>query len=329
VTGRRAVDAHNHLGRWLSRDPRRWDSPRRGWVPTDLRGGDPGIPWAVDDVPALLALLDARGVETVVNLDGRWGAELEANLERYDRAAPGRFATFCQLDWSRAAAGDDFGVALAQSLRRSAGMGARGLKVWKTLGLGWRDTAGRLLLPDDPRIGPVWAQAAELGMPVLIHTGDPRPCFAPPTPRNPLLLRHEGHPDTTFYGGDLPSFERLREAFEAMLAEHRQTTFVGAHLAQAERLGELAAMLAEHPNLQVDVSIRLELLAADPNAARELLERHAERVLFGTDVFPPSGDAYARWFELLERVLRLPETALEAICGGNARRLLGQLGGPL
>ena len=51
------------------------------------------------DVPALLALMDEAGVEAMVNLDGRWDAELEANLDRYDRSHPGRFATFCHVDW--------------------------------------------------------------------------------------------------------------------------------------------------------------------------------------------------------------------------------------
>ena len=67
-----AVDAHNHLGRWLSDD-----------------GG-----WVVPDVEAMIGLLDGLNVDAVVNLDGRWGGELEANLDRYDRSFPGRFATF-------------------------------------------------------------------------------------------------------------------------------------------------------------------------------------------------------------------------------------------
>ena len=56
--------------------------------------------WVVEDVGALLALMDGVGVEAIVNLDGRWGAELEANLDRYDRAHPGRFFTFCHVDWA-------------------------------------------------------------------------------------------------------------------------------------------------------------------------------------------------------------------------------------
>ena len=70
------IDAHNHLGRWLTGT------------------------WSVPDVGELVALMDELGIESIVNLDGMWGDELDANLDRYDRAHPGRFATFAQ--WDRA-----------------------------------------------------------------------------------------------------------------------------------------------------------------------------------------------------------------------------------
>jgi hypothetical protein len=52
-----AVDAHTHLGRWLT-----------------------GGTWAAPSVAGLLGLMDSCNVAAAVNLDGRWGAELEANL---------------------------------------------------------------------------------------------------------------------------------------------------------------------------------------------------------------------------------------------------------
>ena len=54
----------------------------------------------------LLATMDELGIAAVVNLDGMPGDELEANLDRYDRAHPGGFATFAQLDRSRFAEAD-------------------------------------------------------------------------------------------------------------------------------------------------------------------------------------------------------------------------------
>src|SRR4051812_48954594 len=75
------VDAHNHLGRWLTS----WIQPAREWM--------------VEDVGALLDAMDRCDVESIVNLDGRSLADLEANLDRYDRAHPGRFHTFVHVDW--------------------------------------------------------------------------------------------------------------------------------------------------------------------------------------------------------------------------------------
>jgi hypothetical protein len=108
----RMVHVHNHLGRWLAPD------------------GD----WLVTDVPEPLDVMDSCGVETIVNLDGRWGEELTANLDRYDRAHPGRFITFAHFDWTTLALPDpdDVTAALLTQLDHTVSRGARGLKVWKT-----------------------------------------------------------------------------------------------------------------------------------------------------------------------------------------------------
>src|ERR1700761_3657169 len=118
------IDVHNHLGRWLSSD-----------------GG-----WLVPDVAALLRVMDDCGVATVVNLDGRWGAELTENLQRYDRAHPGRFVTFAHLGWTRALSADDPAAALVAQVDQAVERGTGGFKVWKDLGLTVRDGDGRLVL---------------------------------------------------------------------------------------------------------------------------------------------------------------------------------------
>jgi predicted TIM-barrel fold metal-dependent hydrolase len=274
-----AIDAHNHLGRWLS-----------SWVRDD---GD----WVVQDVGALLALMDEVNVQAIVNLDGRWGAELEANLDRYDRAHPGRFATFCHADWSRLADVD----AIVRSLAASRDAGAHGLKVWKDLGLGVRDADGAYVLPDDPRLADVWAAAGELGLTVLIHTADPIAFWWPVDGRNERFEELVAHPEWSFCDARFPRWERLLDALEAVVAAHPTTTFVAAHVASAsEDLARVDRMLAAYPNLHVDISARIGELGRQPRATAALIARHPDRILFGTDAFPPDRATYELHWRFLE-----------------------------
>jgi RNA methyltransferase, TrmH family len=125
-----------------------------------------------------LGMMEYCNLSAIVNLDGMWGDELEANLDRYDRAYPGRFFTFAQSDWSLVTEAD-FGRSMAHQLADSVRRGARGLKVWKTLGLHHRDGAGKLISIDDPRLFDLWEAAGEASVPVLIHIADPVAFFQP------------------------------------------------------------------------------------------------------------------------------------------------------
>jgi hypothetical protein len=52
----------------------------------------------VTDVTAEVARMDTLGIETMINLDGYSGERLVRELERFDRAYPGRFLTYAHLD---------------------------------------------------------------------------------------------------------------------------------------------------------------------------------------------------------------------------------------
>jgi predicted TIM-barrel fold metal-dependent hydrolase len=273
-----AIDAHNHLGRWLAPD------------------GD----WVVKDTPALLALMDECNVTGIVNLDGMWGDELEANLDRYDRAHPGRFATFCHVDWSKATSAG-FEQRLIAGLRRSAAAGAKGLKVWKDLGLHLTGPDGTLLLPDDPRLSDLWDEAGALGLPILIHTADPVAFFRPVDRFNERLEELLRHPEWSFCDPRFPSFERLIDALEAIVAAHPRTVFIGAHVGcYAENLGWVGRMCAIYANFHVDIGARINELGRQPRATADLIARHPDRVFFGTDVFPPVAARYGLYFRFLE-----------------------------
>jgi predicted TIM-barrel fold metal-dependent hydrolase len=316
------IDIHTHLGRWLTSD-----------------GG-----WMAPDVDDLLATMEKLNLKTLVNLDGRWGDDLEANLDRYDRAHPGKFVTFCQLDWEsldRGSGPDD----LVRSIERSHHAGARGLKVWKNLGL-TTTVGGRRLMPDDPRLAPVFQAAGELNMPVLVHVADPVAFFMPMDRHNERLEELLAHPSISLASHGLNVRNAIIKSFEAIVGGNPKTQFIGAHGGcNAEDLPWVSRMLDAHPNFWIDTAARSEI-GRQPRAVVRLIEKHPDRVLFGTDVFPIDPEAYHVFFRLIETEdeyfrynpgtgpcvqqgrwavsgLGLAPALAERVYGTNASRLLG------
>lgn len=318
-----AVDVHNHLGRWHFGN------------------------WSAPDVGALIGVMDGCNVEVIVNLDGCWGNELADNLARYDLAHPDRFATFCRLDWSDCAT-KGWGQRLAASLRTSVGRGAAGLKVWKDVGLRRRDENNQMFYLDDDRLEPIWEVAAEAGVPILVHTADPVAFFAPLDNHNERLEELIAHPEWHVRGDAYPTFERLLDALETTIAKHPNVPFIGAHVGcYAEDLSWVDRMLDTYPNFNVDIAARIAELGRQPRSARTLFLRHPNRILLGTDAFPPRPEDYAVYARFLTTAdecfpysddsppktgrwtisaLDLPAEVVTAVISHNARRLIPTLG---
>ena len=314
-----AVDVHNHLGRWLTET------------------------WSVPDVGQLVAMMDKLNIHAIVNLDGRWGDDLEANLDRYDRAYPGRFASFCHLDWDETKTAG-WGDRLAASLRDSVRRGAKGLKLWKVIGLTLRDEHDELFFLDDPRLTPVWDAVAEAGIPILVHIADPVAFFKPLDATNERLEELIAHPDWHFYGPQFPSMQRLLDSLENCVAANPKINFIGAHVGcYAEDLTWVDRMMSTYPNFNADISARIAELGRQPRAARKLVLKHPDRVLFGTDVFPPTAFDYKTYLRFLSTDdeyfsyskddppptgrwtisgIHLPDDILAKVVRDNARRLV-------
>lgn len=317
-----AVDAHNHLGRWHTGH------------------------WRVDDVPALVDLMEQCHVETIVNLDGCWSDELELNLDRYDRAFPGRFVSYCRVDWNETAQAG-WPDRIAASVADSAIRGAQGIKLWKDLGLCRRDENGELIFLDDPRLAGMWSAVAEGNLPVTVHVADPAAFFAPLDHHNERIEELLRHPDWRFMGPEFPSMQRILDSLEAAVAANPGITFVGAHVGcYAEDLAWVDRMLRTYPNFNCDIAARIAELGRQPRRAKKLIEEHPGRFVMGTDVAPPSASVYARYVRFLETAdehfpydddeppstgrwrisaLDLSPTAAANVMGDNARRLIPAL----
>lgn len=253
-----------------------------------------------------MAALDRAGIRGLVDVDGGFGDALSREIERIQTPYPGRVAVFAQMDVAGFATEPRFGVVEAERLADSVRRGARGLKVWKTVGLHQVDPDGRLIPLDDVRLAPVWEAAAGFDIPVLIHVADPPAFFAPADRNNERQAELRRHPEwrytplrTSPDGPGFPSHAELIDQFDRLIQRHPRTTFIGAHLASlGEDLDRLGAMLAGAPNLFVDIAARINELGRRPAAARALFERFQDRVLFATDAGPNP-----RWYPIYHRFL--------------------------
>jgi predicted TIM-barrel fold metal-dependent hydrolase len=299
--------------------------------------GDKGLPYPPDK---LIPLMDAVNVQTMVILTGPRGADLERLIATLVKPHPGRFVVFTQVDWSKADQ-PGFGRRASAQLRADVGRGARGLKVLKELGLYARDRKGKLLAIDDPRWDPIWAECGRQGIPVAIHSGDPEAFFHPSDARNE---RHEelwDNPDWSFSGRDFPPLATLLEAQVRVFARHPRTTFVSLHFGGwPENLDWVSAVLKRLKNVYVETGARQAELGRQPRRARRFFLEHADRILFGTDMWPEP-NLYANYFRWLETAdeyfpyydypaqgrwhiygMELPDEVLEKVYGSNARTLL-------
>ena len=314
-----------------------------------------------------LRIMDRVGVGVGVNLSGGTVTAKPGELSAFERTqalterlAPGRAVLYFNLDYT----GWDqpgFAERAIEQVNRAHALGAAGLKEYKRLGLFLRDQQGQLIRIDDPRLDGVWKRCGELGLPVSIHVADPKAFWLPYTAQNERWKELKDHRNWWF--GDpkqFPTREKLLEALDRVIRRHPKTTFVCVHFANnAEDLAWVDRKLTEHPNMHADLAARIpELGRHDPEALRQLVTRHQDRILFATDfqvyeklILGSSGDAEKptdedaatffakewRWLETRDRnwphmtpiqgdwsisAIGLPPEVLRKIYFDNARRLL-------
>lgn len=295
------IEAHGHFGAFYSSIYAR---ENKGKVP---------------DITLVVEQMKKQGIERAVNLDGFWDGFLGLRLEDVFAATKSYadfFINFVSVNTMEIDQ-PDFAGRVQNHLYRAHELGAKGIKLFKHLSIMQPVSPGvfrpgRNVLIDDPRLVVIWQTAAELDMPVLAHIGDPEAFFDPVDEKNERYLELKAHPDWSYYDSDNWSFYELMRAQENLLAQNPKTTFIIPHVgSNAENLGFVASCLDRFDNMFIDLAARIDELGRQPYTARKFLLKYADRVLFGTDVYPETSSwCYRPYFNVLE-------TADEYISGGN------------
>jgi predicted TIM-barrel fold metal-dependent hydrolase len=182
-----------------------------------------------------------------------------------------------------------WGAEVIRTLERDFSQGAVGLKVWKDIGMTFHDSLGNFIFIDDPLFDPIFDYVAHQGKTVIAHIGEPRNCWLPidsMTVNNDKLYFSE-HPEYHMYlHPDYPSYEKLVQSRDNLLAKHPDLRLVGAHLGSLEwDVDELAARLDRFPNFAVDMAARVcHLQVQDRDKVREFIIKYQDRLLYATDL---------------------------------------------
>lgn len=191
--------------------------------------------------------------------------------------------------------------------------GAIAVKVWKNIGMDFRDKNQQLVMIDDDKFNRIFSHIEQLDIPLIGHQGEPKNCWLPVsemTVNNDKQYFSE-HPQYHMYlHPELPSYKDQMQARNKMLDKHPKLPFMGAHLASLEwSVDQLADFLDHYPQAVVDLAARMGQVQYQSNLDREKVRRffikYQDRILYATDLTqsPDSSadefkqQAHTKWLE--------------------------------
>lgn len=253
---------------------------------------------SVEVLDGLIKDMDAMNEAIMVNLSGGSGKSLKEKIDNINKSYPNRFVVFANVDFE-GATDMEWGKRAAAQLEQDIKNGAKGLKIFKSLGLRNKDADGKRLAIDDPRLDPIWAKCAEMGVPVLIHAADPAPFWDDMDAKNERWLELKTHPRRKRTDTDPAPFAQIIQEQHNVFKKHPNTKFINAHMGwYANNLAKLGELLDEIPNMNVGISAVIAELGRQPQNARAFFIKYQDRVLFGKDSWKP--EEFPTYFRVLE-----------------------------
>ncbi len=179
-----------------------------------------------------------------------------------------------------------------KQLKESFARGAIGIKIWKNIGMVEKDSAGNLIMIDNPRFDPVIQFIIDQNKTVMGHLGEPRNCWLPVEQMtvNSDKEYFRNHPEYhMFLHQEYPSYQDQIDARDRFLARHPDMRFVGAHLGSLEYdVDSLAKRLDRFPNMAVDMAARVCHLQYQSKINREKVRnfiiKYQDRLIYGSDL---------------------------------------------
>ncbi|MEQ6123887.1 amidohydrolase family protein [Pseudotenacibaculum sp. MALMAid0570] len=263
----------------------------------DVHGHQYRMP--TQNLAPVIAAMDTLNMAIMVNLSGRTGADLQKSVKNIADNYPNRFVVFANIRFHNNVGKKGWIESTVKQLEQDVKNGARGLKIYKGLGLRDLDVQGKRVAVNDPRLDPIWAKCGELGIPVLIHSADPKPFWDDFDADNERWLELKTRPRRKRGPNNPAPWEQIMQEQHAMFKKHSNTTFISAHMSWlANDLGKLGELLDEIPNMNVGIGAIIAELGRQPRFAKKFFIKYQDRILFGKDSWQPK--EFPTYFRVLE-----------------------------
>jgi predicted TIM-barrel fold metal-dependent hydrolase len=224
---------------------------------------------------------------------------------------PGTFeftATFCLDGWD----GPGWRENSVEWIKQCIDDGAVAVKVWKNIGMEFRDKDSILIMIDDPGFDGIFRYLAKEGIPLTAHLGEPKNCWLPAeemTTKNDSSYFTNNPQYHMYLHPEFPSYEEQMAARDRMLQKNPDISFIGCHLASLEwSVDELGGFLDRFPNASVDMAARMGQLffqtAENRDMVRDFFIKYQDRILYGTDMIDRGGNSESFGQRVLETWLR-------------------------
>lgn len=227
--------------------------------------------------------------KTIVVLTDHYDIEWQQSFIDDQRILhPGQFkylTTFPMEGWDK----PDWEERTTAHLKKAFDHGAIGVKVWKDIGMEFKDKNGNFVMIDNSRFDPVIDFIESENKTLTGHIGEPRDCWLPiDEMKAGSNRRYYGeHPEYhMFLHPECPSYEDHINAVSRMLEKHPRIRYVGCHLASIEwSMEELGNMLDQFPNMAVDLAARIDDIQLLPREdVRAFFMDYQDRIVYATDL---------------------------------------------
>ncbi|MBR9682951.1 amidohydrolase family protein [Candidatus Woesearchaeota archaeon] len=253
---------------------------------------------------AVMVNLSGRGFTKVETEPGKFKYRmkdsqfLKESIRNVSEQNPGKFIIFTNIDFY--GFGEEGWIERTlKELEDDVKSGANGLKIYKNLGLTLKDNNGNRVPTDDSRLDSIWQKCAELGIPVLIHTGEPFQFWQPKDKNNERWLELKQKPNRYRDPKEYPPWEQIMEEQHNAFRKNKNTIFINAHLGWlGNDLARLGKLMDEIPNMYTEIGAVLAELGRQPRFAREWFIKYQDRIMFGKDSWNP--EEYYVYFRVLE-----------------------------